>query len=274
LVQRHITFAAAALSLCAVGLLAAAGGNGKQDSQASLVRPEDPLDFDAKGTLRIREKGSSSSFEVRVLKVAKDSELNLWIEEPLDSDELIDVGPLSGGGSKTLSFDTKKGGVLPFEVESLDELVGRAVRVQHGIDVVLQGFVPTWDLPGKPQKATAGIEPPDGAPADEMRGKLSLRSKADKGQERIELKAQHVPWDFVLVLRVFVEDAVDSGAFLDVGLIEKTGGKSGRWRRDTKQGDPLPGGASFVSELAGRLIEVRRASDGEVFLRGSIPQVD
>ena len=62
--RQRITFAAAALALCSFGLLAASGGNGKKDIQVSLVRPDDPQDFDAKGTLRIREKGNSSSFEV------------------------------------------------------------------------------------------------------------------------------------------------------------------------------------------------------------------
>jgi hypothetical protein len=44
-------------------------------------------------------------------------------------------------------------------------------------------------------------------------------------------------------------------------------------RRDTKKGQALPDGVFFVSELADRLIEVRRDSDGTVYLRGTIPLV-
>ena len=261
------------LVCCAAGLLAAAAASNKS-SQVSLIRPDDPQDFDAVGTLSISEKGSVSTFEVQVQKVAPNQELNLWIEEPDDSADFVDVGPLSGGATKKLKFETKKGGGLPLGAPSLDELFGREVRVQHGVDVVLYGTVPGFDLPSKPQKATAEIEAPIGSPADDMHAKLILRSKPAKGLQRIELKARKVPWADVLLLVVFVEDEAGSGVFVNEGALLKQGAKGGRWSRDTKKGESLPAGASVIGDLGGRLIEVRRASDDEVLLRGTIPQVD
>jgi hypothetical protein len=266
--------AAFTLLVLVAGAVAAGGGNGKKDSQISLVRPEDPPDPDAKGTLRIREKGKGQSFEVHVMKVNADHALHVWIEDPVDSDSFTDIGTMTAGGSPKLKLDTKKGDALPLNAASIDELIGRDVQVRHEDEIVLKGFVPPWDLSKKPQKATAEIDAPEGAPAEDMHAKLSLRSKADKGQERIDLQAKKVPWDDDLHLRVFVEDGVASGVFVDSGELEQTAKHAGRWRRDTKKGQDLPDGVHFVSELAGRLIEVRRTSDGEVFLRGTIPAVE
>jgi len=115
------------------------------------------------------------------------------------------------------------------------------------------------------------VEAPDGAPAQDMHGTLSLRGKDDKGQERIDLKAKKVPFDDG-PFHVFVEEDVGAGTFVDSGKLDKTGKHEGRWRRDTKKGQALPDGVFFVSDLADRLIEVRD-DDGTVYLRGTIPLV-
>jgi hypothetical protein len=250
------------------------GGNGKKDSQICLVRPDDPPDGDAKGTLRIRHKGNGDSLEIHVQKVDADQTLHAWMEDPIDSDTFTDIGALSSGGSPKLKFETKKGDALPLAAASLDDLIGRKVEIRQDAAVVLQGVVPPWDLSKHPQKATLTITPPDGAPAPDMSAKLSLRAKDDKGQERIELKAKKVPWDSDLHLKVFVEDGVASGVFVDSGEVDKKGDSGAHWKRDTKQGQALPAGANFCSELAGRLIEVRRVSDDVVYLRGTIPAVE
>jgi hypothetical protein len=261
-------------TLLAAGALAMGpGGNGKKDSQISLVRPDDPPDADAKGTLRIRHKGNGDSLEVHVMQVTEGHEHHLWMEDGIDLDTFSDVGTLDGdGGSQQLKFDTKKGGVLPLAAASLDDLIGRRVEVRHDDAVVLLGVVPPWDLSKKPHKAKVAIDAPDGAPAPDMHGTLSLRGKDDKGQERIDLKAKKVPFDDG-PFHVFVEEGVGLGTFVDSGKLEKTDEHEGRWKRDTKKGQALPDGVFFVSELADRLIEVRRDSDGTVYLRGTIPLV-
>ena len=271
--RRRATYVAACtLALCA-GALAFGPGKGKQDSQISLVRPDDPPDANAKGTLRIRHKGNGDSLEVHVMQVTEGHEHHLWMEDPIDSDDFTEVGTLDGdGGSQQLKFDTKKGGTLPLEAASLEDLIGRRVEVRHDDATVLLGVVPPWGLSKKPLKAKVTIGAPDGAPAPEMHGNLSLRGKDDKGQERIDLKAKHVPFDDG-PFHVFVEEDAGAGTFVDSGKLEKTGDHEGRWRRDTKKGQSLPDGVFFVSELAGRLIEVRDEAD-VVYLRGTIPLVD
>ncbi len=258
--------------LAAASLALVPGGQGKQDSQVSLVRPADPPDPDAKGTLRIRHKCNGERFDVHALKVNADHEHRLWIEDPLGSGTFSDAGALDGGGSQQLKVDTKQGGLLSLAAESLDDLIGRRVEIRHDAQVVLLGVVPPWDLPKKPQSAKVQIDAPEGAPAADMTGKLTLRSKADKGQERIVLRAKHVPFEGK-TFAVFVEEDVGAETFVDAGDLEQQDAHAGRWRRDAKQGQALPDGVSFVSDLAGCLLEIRDG-DGTVYLRGTIPAMD
>jgi hypothetical protein len=262
-----------AFALLAAGALAMGpGGNGKKDVQISLVKPADAPDADAKGTLRIRHKGNGDSFEIHIMKVSEADEHHAWLEDPIASDTFTDIGTLSGGGSQQLKFDTKKGGTLPLLAASLDELIGRHLRIQHGDDIVLQGTVPPWDLSKKPAKASIKIEASDDAPQPDMHATLKLRSKANKGQERIDLKVKHIDWGDDS-FHVFVEDDVGSGVFVDSGELDKTGDHEGRWKRDTKQGQALPDGVDFVKDLAGRVIRLQRGDDDEVMLSGTIPLV-
>ena len=264
---------AALITLVLVGTAPLAAAAGKPDSTICLVRPDDGHDDNAKGTLRIREKGPNSSFEIHAIKVDGDAELHAWLEDPIDSDTFTDIGTLKGGGSKKLKFDTKKGDELPLAAASLDDLMGRRLEIRHGDDVILKGTVPPFGLEKKPQKADVTIDAEPGAPDEDMSFKLSLRSKEDKGQERIEIKAKKVPWDDG-PFHVFVEDGVASGVFVDAGELDKKGGSNGTWKRDTKQGQALPDGVDFVKELAGRLIEVRRTSDDLKYVGGEIPAVE
>jgi hypothetical protein len=273
MVRHPRLFLVLASALLTGGVLALGPGKGKQDSQISLVRPDDAPDDNAKGTLRIRHKGNADSFDVHIMKVTAGNEYHLWIEDPVDSETLIESYELDGdGGSQKLKLDTKKGDGLPLDALSLDELIGRRVEIRHGGNVVLLGIVPPFGLPKKPQKAKVDVDAPDGAPEPDMHGTLSLRSKANKGQERIDLKAKHVDFGDG-PFHVFVEEDVDSDTFVAAGKLEKTDKHEGRWRRDTKKGQALPDGVFFVSELAGRLLEVRDDAD-IVYLRCTIPDLD
>jgi hypothetical protein len=250
-------------------------GNQKDDSQISLVRPEAAPDGDAKGTLRIRSDNKGERFDVHIQKVDK-VEHTIWIEDPDDSGIFVLVAPMgSTGGSQKYSVSTKKGDMLPLSLPMTEDLIGRRLEVRQGKeDVILQGTVPPYGLSKKPAKAQVDMDADEDDPAPDMHATLKLRSKANKGQERIDLKAKKVPFeDADLPFHVFVEDGVDSGVFVDSGELEKLSGSTGRWRRDTKKGQALPDGVGFVIELADRRIEVRD-DDGTVYLAGTIPAVE
>jgi hypothetical protein len=273
--HRRCTLLVASLALLAL-VVADTSGMGppapKQDSQVSLVRPDDPPDDDAKGTLRIRSEKKGERFDVHVQKVDVDLVHELWIEEPDDSGLFVFVSTLDREKNELkYSVFTKKGDDLPLDAVDTEELIGRRVEVRSSDAVVLKGVVPPYGLSKKPVKAKAEILAPQGAPEPDMQGKLELRSKPDKGQERIDFKVKKVPFETEGPFRVFIENDLD--VLTDVGELEQTGNSSGRFRRDTKQGQPLPLDVFGVIELAGRAIEVRDGDD-VVFLAGVIPTPD
>jgi hypothetical protein len=259
------------LAVCVAALAFAPGG--KQDSQTCLVRPDDGPDGNAKGTLRIRSKGNSERFDVHIMKVEAGDEHHLWIEDPIDSDTFTDLGDLpGGGGSQKLALDTKKGDSLPLGVQTTDELIGRRVEIRHADDVELEGQVPPYGLPKKPQKAKDTVQATDKDPQPDLTATIEMRSKADKGQERIIVTLKDIdfgPGPF----SIFVEDAVDSGTFVDAGGVEKLSEHKGRYRRDCKKGEALPAGVMFVSELGGRRLQVRDGDD-VVYLDDVLPTVE
>ncbi|HEX5012312.1 MAG TPA: hypothetical protein VFY71_18130 [Planctomycetota bacterium] len=272
--RRPTYLALCTLALCA-GALAFGPGGGKEDSQSCLVRPDGASDDNAKGTLRIRSQGNSERFDVHIMKVEPGVEHHLWIQDPIDSDPptFTDLGDLPGdGGSQKLALDTKKGDTLPLGVTTTTDLIGRLVEIRQGDIVELGGEVPPYGLSKKPEKVKETVTAADTDPQPDIVAKLELRSKANKGQERIIVTLTHVdfsagPFD------VFVEDAVGSGVFVNVGDLEQLSNAKGRYRRDCKKGQALPAGVMFVSELSGRTLQVRDGAD-TVFLSTVIPQID
>jgi len=255
------------------------GGNGNQDSQSCLVRPDtDAPDDNAKGNVRIRSKGNGNSerFDVHVQKVEAGVEHHLFLEDPLDSDTFVDLGDLPGdGGSQKLALDTKKGDELPLMdqgVLTTEDLIGRRIEVRKGDDVELEGVVPPYGLEKKNQKVKIEVDADEDDPQPDITGTLEMRSKENKGQERIILTLKKVDFDDG-PFDVFVEDAVGSGVFVNVGDLDQKSEHKGKYKRDCKKGQALPTGVMFVSDLGGRLIQVRDDAD-VVFLETTIPSLD
>ena len=274
--HRGSSYPVAVLLLCAGALaFGEGGGNGNQDSQSCLVRPDDNApDDNAKGTVRIRSKGNNSErFDVHAIKVDKDEEHHLWIEDPLDSDTFTDLGDLPGdGGSQKLALDTKKGDTLPLGVTSVEELIGRRIEVRHGDDVELEGDVPPFglDKKSKKEKVTLDAEPDD--PQPDVTATLEMRSKENKGQERIILTVKKIDFDDG-PFDVWVEDGAATNVFVNEGDLEQLSEHKGRYRRDCQKGQALPGDVMFVGELEGRRIQVRDGDD-VVYLEGTIPSLE
>jgi hypothetical protein len=271
--MRHHLFVSTALtSFALLGLDNVAAAQGTEDSQSCLVRPDDGPDDNAKGNVRIRSKNNSERFDVHVQKVEPGTEHHLWIEDPIDSDTFVDLGDLpKDGGSQKLALDTKKGDTLPLDVASVADLVGRRIEIRIGDVVELEGEVPPFGLDKQPKKAKETVDADDAMPQPDITGTIDLRSKENKGQERITLKLKKVDFDDG-PFTVFVEDGVGSGVFVDEGGLDQTSAKAGRYRRDCKKGEALPGDVMFVSELSGRLLQVRGEGD-VVFLEVTIPSL-
>jgi hypothetical protein len=253
-------------------LTAAKPASQKEDSMACLVRPDDGPDADAKGFIHTHSDKKGDRFDIRVSNVPTTADLQAFIEDPANSNVFGNVGPLvEASNDLVIAFDTKKGEALPLGVTDVEALAGRRVEIRNATGgVLLFGFVPPFGLATNVSKAKVKIFADETAPFPKMKGTLQLRSKPNKGQERIVFKAQHIPENSG-PLHVFIEDG--QGVFVDDGLMEMTGKTTGRYARDCTDGDQLPQGVTSVDALVGRQIELRDETIAEALLSAEIPEL-
>jgi hypothetical protein len=250
-------------------------GKGKSDVQACLVRPEAELDGVARGEIRLRSKIKKGAqqvrFDIKARKVAQAVDHELWLEDGVGSDvfELVDLLAAASGKSLSWSANTADGDALPLDAADAADLVGRRVEIRSLDDVVLAGRVPALDASKKPSNTQLQLELPEGA-SPGAKGRLKLRAKADRGQQRFHLHVRKLAFSEG-EQQLFVETAPASDVFESAGLIDRLGASAnGRFRRDCKRGDPLPVGAEDLAELEGRRIQVRDDLD-QVVLEGVVP---
>ncbi len=136
------------------------------------------------------------------------------------------------------------------------------------------------------QKGEAMLVRPAGAPDPDAKGKVEIEHHDGAYEEAFEVEAEHL--DPSGTYEVFLEDGVGTGTLLSIGFLSHSGssdpsGDDGdddddgddedeeefELEFDTEDGDALPFGVMFSSELTGRRIEVR--SGGQVYLEGVVP---
>lgn len=117
------------------------------------------------------------------------------------------------------------------------------------------------------QKAEAPLIRPTGAPDGNAKGKVKVEHDASKNRDKMDVEAENI--DTSLTFDLFVENA--GGTLVFVGTMPVNGPGEVEIEFDTDEDLPLPFGASQVSELAGRDLEVR--SGGVAYLAGTIPDV-
>ena len=244
---------------------------------APLVRPATPPDDDAKGRVEMSEKGKGKiKFSVKAQRIGGVA-LELFMEDAVGSGVFVSAGPMVGDledpESASLKFD---GSALPLGVASLADLVGRRMEVRDATpSVFLEGAVPDFAAKkskGGWLKGKRSVIRPDTPPDEDAKGVVELRTKAKQNRDRFVVHAQHLPTE-TLTFSVFMEDALGSGVFVEVGAmdadLEDPG--SAKLKIDTWQGAPLPHGVSSVSELAGFALEIR-GSDLATYLGCMVPE--
>lgn len=270
LTKTILLLASAALPVSAL----ADGGGDKQEGIAPLLRPDSAPDGDAKGKVRIRHDGKKGEDEFKVEAEHLDSGLNLevFLEDGDSSGNLVSIGtmdPDDEPGEYEFEMESEDDG-LPFDVAEVAELIGRRIEIRSGSTVYLEGLVPDFGAKvkgsGKWKKGKAPLVRPDQAPDEDAKGKVEIRSRDKDNRHRFKVEAEHLDGG---PFHVFVEDAVDSGVFVDAGAMESDDDEF-ELEFDTKDGDALPAGAATASELIGRRVEIRDASDA-VHLHGVVP---
>ncbi len=257
---------------------ASALGSSKMKGEVKLVRPSGGSAPSAKGTLKIETdiKKGQHRFEVHAIKIDPSLVHELWVEDPMRPGTFVWIAVMDqnvGDDSAKFRVDTKKGDALPHGAANAVDLGGLGIEVRPaGLAAVLQANVPALGGSQKPRKAKLKFALPVDPPALKASGKLEMRTKPSKGDERIEIKAKNLPFDTVASFHLFIETAVE-GVFAEVATLVQKGKSEGRYRVRTKDGQALPFGASSVAEFEGRDIEIRGADLTTVYLEGVIPDL-
>jgi hypothetical protein len=282
----------ATLCLASPTAQAAASGKGKGVSQVKvdLTRPAASPDADAHGQVHLwtHEKQDRQRFTLKVHHVDVSALHELFIESGLNSGNFLYAGSLTPQGAKMLEFkaDTKKGDVLPLGARSNSAFEGCRIEVRLGGDPILGCTIPgnpddgddpdvgIAEVVNTPMKLKVRLRAPNiDPPAAKMKGKLRLRSYKKKSKQLFRVQVRRAPFE-EHELFLFIEDAPDSGDFVEAGELMRRGKtRKGRMLRNTKKGDALPVGISFLSQLAGREVQVRDA-EGLMYLEGKVPAFD
>lgn len=255
-----------------------AGGSSRwQRGSGVLVRPIGD-DSHARGRIRIafREKGDRHRLSIEAEHLPA-GELSVFLESAVGSAELLAIGSLSSsaashgaddgeedeGAEAQFAIDTKAGDELPLGAAHLAELSLRRVEIRDAADaVLLHGVVPVLDAAAEPFDVELPLIGFDGA-----RGEVELRGRP--AGELFAIKLSRMPKGKELAVQFGEPGSSLSTAFT---MLMSASGK-GKFRADSRQGDPLPLGVASLRELSGLAFEICDPSqDGKVLLSGVVPQ--
>jgi len=164
-------------------------------------------------------------------------------------------------GRAALDLTSRSWDALPGRAVSVEELAGIPLEVRGDAgEVVLHGRVPSLRARGS-RTATAREE--DGTTG--VRARARLRGSARSGRRVAEVAVAGLPGEGEALLLV----AEGGGGLIPCGRAAARPGGSCRFLFDSRRGDPLPGGADDLFDLAGRAWEVRVA--GKPVLEGYFP---
>ena len=281
--------------------IASSGSKNEQEGEAVLVRPAGAPDPDAKGEVEIEHHLNEyeESFEVEAEHLDLSQTYDVYLEDAVGSGNLVSIGTMAveiddddededddeddddedddededEDDELTLSFETEDGASLPFGVTFVSDLSGRVIEIRSGGSTYLAGVVPALGASGPKSKVKTELMRPANAPDADAAGEIYL--KKEGVEQEFEVEAEHVDVANT-VFAVWIEDAVGSGVFQNVGAMvaDKSGssGSSGEasLELETGDGEALPLGVHDLSELAGRALQVR-GDDGFVYLAGLVP---
>lgn len=152
-------------------LFAATGALAGSSQKTDLRPPDDALDPDAKGTVKVKVGSFGERIKVKIRKVTKGETFELWLETGRTDPAFALIGEITvsgrskkpgyrGGGSGKWKLSTKKGDALPLGASSLEDLAGRALQVRLGRDVILEGVLPDATGRGQPDPEAPGPQGP------------------------------------------------------------------------------------------------------------------
>lgn len=251
------------------------GSGGWLKGKRALMRSDDLLDDDAKGTLEVRTKPADNRdrFVVKAQRLPTGSVASfiVYIEDAPGSTLFVPVAEMAADDDdpkdRVLKIDTHGGAPLPLGVFDVEELEGFGVEVR-GSDgnTYLQCQVPAFhEGKKKQQKGKAKLQGPGG------KVDVEVRSHASAPDESLELEGE---LDLASAAMVDVYLQHPSTGIPDLVATVPADGK-GRFKLkiSTKSGAALPYFVCDVATLAGLEIEFREFGQLETLVSGAMPDL-
>ncbi|MCE9634758.1 MAG: hypothetical protein K8T90_03545, partial [Planctomycetes bacterium] len=231
-----------------------------QEAGAPLARPDGAVQPEARGNCSVRDGTDFQRFTLVVEGVNADRALSVFLGD--GNEHLLNIGDLPAGANRReFNKTTREGGELPYGVESVRTLGGRAVEIRDAeAHVVLRGHVPVLDAPpvdpppvdppaAEPIVARSVFHRTEFAGERESRGTVVVTKRTDGGAIRVEVGRLAPETGYL-----FSVGARGSMTLVDDFRTNREGGAA--IERDTAHEPGLPIGADGVGGLAGKRIEI------------------
>lgn len=243
------------------------GGGGDGDgphwksARSDLVRDFDSADPDDRGAVRVRSSRRREEFAVEVAGVEPGRTLEVFVLDRVGTE--VPAGTALADYRGRASLRLRSGGwdALPAGAASLQVLEGAPLVLRDGAGrAVLRGRVPSVRGMGTRWAAARAEDGETGVGA-----RIRLLGSAAAGRRMARVDLSGLPAGTAADLLVGDADGVLRPAGRVVAGVE--GGC--RFLFDSRRGDPLPGRADELADLAGREFEIR--IDGDTVLAADFP---
>jgi hypothetical protein len=274
----------ALLALLVLGAMAVENAEARRGSRGKdRVREKVRLAVDASSPLTVRQaylKVERRGLPRQMVKIelkAAERGADLVVEMADAAGTLVQVGTMRESRPCVYKWRvrTRKGDALPFGVSDVADLSGRAVEVVTAAGQTVAGAdfpsLATAGLDNDSQRIRlrAAMSVSDSDDDSSIDARVEVRRKKD-GRQEWKVEVDHAPAG--LSLEAWMDDG--TGTFAQVGSLEERVTDRGSEYEIERKSDEggLPFGATDLSELSGRSVEVRDGS-GEVLASGFVPRL-
>ncbi|MFO0931308.1 MAG: hypothetical protein U1E39_01215 [Planctomycetota bacterium] len=256
------------------------GRDARREARVRLALATGADDADATGSVKVESRTDREKLEVEAGRLAEGRSVEAVVV--CDGVEAsLGLRTVDATGRAQWELATNDGGVLPHGAADVAALAGCTVEVRDGDtgDALLFGTIP--ELPAAVATGGAGgdearargratlVRTADGT----GKGYVELRRRVKDGEVRQRFEVEAEGQSPGASLDVFAEDPSNPGtpAFVATVVVDAFG--EAELELDTHDGASLPFGATDVTAFVGLTVEVRRTSDGVVWLRGAAPSL-
>ncbi len=257
--------------------------DGERDVEVRMTLAESSDDDDIAGELDLDARAGRECFRVQVEGATPDRLLAVVAIDPAGLEDPQGTATVGADGAASWEFDAFQGDRLPFGATTVAELEGYRAEVRDASTALLLLFAEVPELPplllcdpdrsGDPSPDAERLRARVRLQAEKagLEGSVELRSRAEDGTERFEMRAEHLAAGRTAVFEI--ETARQSERFSRIGAEAANASGEARLTIDTRNGDTLPNGALGVRQLQRLRVRVRDADTDALLLTGTVPDL-